>query len=172
MTLGAARCKTFPRRNLALPKGESMNAEKVKQKRKSVRRLRSFEEKEHMFTLFAWFYYDPFRGPLRLFAEKVGVSLLTLQSWRKDPLFEKIAATIREERRKKIGPIIDRKLFKRAAEGSFPHMNLYYQLCGDLVNKTEIAHKPTDIPKDPIDIQIEIDKLTAEVGALPKGKSK
>lgn len=149
-----------------------MDSKKPRKKPVMHRRMRNFEQKEHMFTQFAWFYYDPFRGPLKEFADKAGVTVTTLQTWRKDPLFQKIAFQQREERRKQAGAIIDKKLIKRASQGSYAHMNLFYQLCGDLIHKTEISHKPTDIPKDPVEIENEIAKLTAEVSALPKAKEK
>lgn len=129
---------------------------------------RSFEQKELVLMQFAKWYWNPTRGPLREYADKIKVSPITLNNWRKDPLFQKISEEIREELRKTVGPLIDKKLFKRAIEGSFPHMNLYYQLCGDLTTKIEHSHKPTDIPKDPEEIQKEIAQLEKEIGSLPK----
>lgn len=136
--------------------------------RKYIPKWRNWEQKELVLMQFAQWYWQPVREPLKFYADKIGVNPQTLRTWTKDDLFKKISSEIREEIRKTIGPLIDRKLFKRAMEGSFPHMNLYYQLCGDLTTKIEHSNKPTDIPKDPKEIQEEINKLTQEVGSLPK----
>lgn len=134
--------------------------------RRKHRKFKSFEEREHLYTELAKVINDPFRPRYAEIANKFNIHLSSLMQFKRDPLYIKIAARLLETTREKYEPEVQRSLIKRAIDGSVAHQNLFYLRHGALIQKHEHSNKPTDIPKDPEDIERELLKLQSEVGTL------
>ncbi|WP_162287847.1 phBC6A51 family helix-turn-helix protein [Indiicoccus explosivorum] len=72
-------------------------------------------------------------------AQEIGVTSRTLRNWRQNNDFVRYTSVISERELDNVRPAVDAALFKSAMNGSVNAMKLYYQVTGNLVNRSEIA---------------------------------
>lgn len=120
---------------------------------------------------FAEMELDP-RCMLRLSqkAEILEVDVDMLKEWRKDPVFIMRMNHLLSDIRARVKGRIQRKLLQLAEKGSFKHVQLFYKLEGDLIDRVDLKTSHSDLPTDPAEIDKQIDELTTLMPAGTRGK--
>lgn len=108
----------------------------------------SSEYREHMAYRVIYALYQPFPPKKAKLANKLGISLITLQRLIRSPEYERAKNELRRELRRKWGADIDMVVIKKALQGSKYHADLFYQLEGELIKKLEVKNVD-NIPEDP-----------------------
>lgn len=80
---------------------------------------------------------SPNRQSYRSIAKKIGVHEKQIYYWMEKPEFRAWIASVRQQVFFYFKPLVDRELIKMAMKGSFRHMELFYNLTGDLERTVE-----------------------------------
>jgi len=88
------------------------------------------------------------------------INIKTLLRWKRDPIYIARKNAMIQRIEEQYTGDIDRKLIELCLKGSFPHMNLWYNRRGELINR--IQQVPQDsLPSSKKELNKEIDRLIA-----------
>lgn len=102
-------------------------------------------------------------------ASMLEVEIDTLREWRRDPVFIMRMNHLLGDIRARVKGRIQRKLLQLAEKGSFKHVQLFYKLEGDLIDRVDLKTSHGDMPTDPAEIDKQIEELTT---LMPAGRGK
>lgn len=121
------------------------------------------EYREHMIYRIIYKLYSPFPPSKSKVAKSLGIHPVVLQRLIKTEEYQRIKQELRKDLRSRWGADMDMVVIKNGLRGSKYHAELYYKLCGELIDKMEIKNKK-DVPEDPEERKKVIEKYLAELG--------
>lgn len=100
-------------------------------------------------------------------AKKLGVNIATIKKLRRNHRYIEIVENMLAEVRSQWKGEIQGVIINRALKGSPAHIDFFYNLDKEFVNKSGPKHRE-DIPTDPVEKKKLIEKLLAETQLLDK----
>lgn len=121
------------------------------------------EYREHMIYRVVYMLVSPFPPKKAAVAKKLGIHPVVLQRLIKTEEYVRIKNELRKDLRSRWSADMDQVVIKNGLRGSKYHAELFYKLCGELIDKTEVTNKQ-EIPSDPEERKKLIKKYLNELG--------
>lgn len=135
---------------------------KSKVTHKNVRDWNS-EYREHMIYKIIYALVNPFPPKISELADRLGIEKIIIQKLIKTSEYLEIKSKLRKDLRDRWSADIDQVLIRKSLMGSKYHMDLFYKLQGELVDKLEVTKK-NDIPETEEERLKLISKMNKELG--------